>query len=61
MAKDERKDLYTPNLDGYQRPVETPAAPIKSDKKYLCPHCRAEVPVHQACPGCKEEIDWSKI
>jgi|GEM_PF-2994850 len=59
--KEEQKVLYEPGLDPIQRPVETPATPIKSRDKYLCPHCRAEVPVKQDCPGCGEEIDWSKI
>jgi len=61
MAKEEKKDLNEPSLEPFQRPVETPQAPIKSRDKYNCPHCKAEVPVKQACPGCGEEIDWSKI
>jgi len=35
--------------------------PIKLGDKYICPHCRAEVPVKQDCPVCKLEIDWTKI
>jgi predicted amidophosphoribosyltransferase len=61
MAEEEPKELYEPSLELFQRPVETPSVPIKSRDKYLCPHCKAEVPVKQACPGCGEEIDWSKI
>lgn len=61
MAEEKQKELYQPSLDMFPRPVETPPIPIKSRDKYLCPHCRAEVPVKQACPGCGEEIDWSKI
>ena len=34
---------------------------IKVGDRYLCPHCRAEIPVKQACPVCKLEIDWTKI
>ncbi len=61
MAKEERKELNEPSLNIFPRPVETPGTPIKSRDKYLCPHCRAEVPVRQECPGCGEEIDWTKI
>jgi len=35
--------------------------PIKVGDKYICPHCKAEIPVNQACPSCKIEIDWTKI
>ena len=35
--------------------------PIKLGDKFLCPHCKIEVPVKQDCPECKVEIDWSKI
>jgi hypothetical protein len=35
--------------------------PIKIGDKYICPHCRAEVPVRQECPACHLEIDWTKI
>ena len=34
---------------------------IKVGDKYICPHCRAEIPVKQDCPFCKLEIDWTKI
>ncbi len=61
MAKEERKELDEPSLNIYPSLVETPGTPIKSRDKYLCPHCKAEVPVKQDCPGCGEEIDWSKI
>jgi hypothetical protein len=55
------EELNEPGLSTYPYPVEMPGTPIKSTDKYLCPHCRAEVPVKQDCPGCGEEIDWSKI
>lgn len=61
MAEEKQKELYEPSLDLFSRPVETPSVPIKSRDKYLCPHCRVEVPVKQACPGCGEEIDWTRI
>lgn len=35
--------------------------PVKSGDKYICPHCKAEVPVRQDCPQCKAQIDWTKI
>ncbi len=35
--------------------------PIKVGDKYFCPHCKAELPVKQACPRCSLEIDWTKI
>jgi hypothetical protein len=54
------KELYEPNLNPYVYPQE-PGAPLRSSDKYLCPHCRAEVPVKQDCPGCGGKIDWSKI
>jgi hypothetical protein len=57
----EEKELDEPNLNPYPYPVEEPGTPIRSGDKYLCPHCRAEVPVKQDCPGCAEKIDWSKI
>ena len=61
MAEDKQKRLLQSSLEPFQRPVETPQAPIKSRDTYRCPHCQAEVPVKQDCPGCGEEIDWSKI
>jgi hypothetical protein len=36
-------------------------APIKSGDKYICPKCKAELPINQPCPSCKAEIDWTKI
>ncbi|HUT66976.1 MAG TPA: hypothetical protein VMW86_00305 [Dehalococcoidales bacterium] len=50
MAKDKGKEK------GKSKPVI-----IKAGDKYLCPHCRTEVPVKQDCPACKVEIDWSRI
>jgi uncharacterized protein (DUF983 family) len=35
--------------------------PIKRGDRYICPHCKAEIPMNQACPSCKLEIDWTKI
>jgi len=35
--------------------------PIKLGDKFVCPHCKAEVPVKQDCPVCKLEIDWDKV
>jgi len=45
--KDKKKEKHLP--------------PIKIGDKYICPHCKAEVPVRQDCPVCKLEIDWTKI
>ncbi len=61
MPEEDKKELLDSSLTPYPRPVETPHTPIKSREKYICPHCQAEVPVKQDCPGCGEEIDWSKI
>jgi len=47
MAKEKKEHKHEP--------------PIKAGDKFICPHCRAEVPSHQACPVCKIEIDWTKI
>jgi len=47
MAKDKKKEKHLP--------------PIKVGEKYLCPNCRAEVPMKQPCPTCKLDIDWTKI
>ena len=35
--------------------------PVKLGDKFLCPHCKAELPVKQDCPACKLDIDWGKI
>jgi hypothetical protein len=35
--------------------------PIKMGDKFVCPHCKAQVPVKQDCPVCKLQIDWTKI
>jgi hypothetical protein len=35
--------------------------PIKVGDKYLCPHCRIELPYNKDCPACKLGIDWTKI
>jgi len=61
MAEEEQKELDEPSLNIYPRPVETPAVPIRSGNKYICPHCQAQVPVKQDCPSCRLEIDWTKI
>jgi hypothetical protein len=49
MAK-EKKD--------YKHVHETP---IKVGDKYVCPKCKAELPVNQPCPTCHAELDWTKI
>jgi hypothetical protein len=49
MAK-EKKD--------YQHIHETPG---KVGDKYICPKCKAELPINQACPTCHTEIDWTKV
>jgi predicted RNA-binding Zn-ribbon protein involved in translation (DUF1610 family) len=61
MAEEEQKELYQPSLDVYRRPLQTDKTAIKAGDKYLCPHCKAEVPVKHDCPACGEEIDWTKI
>jgi predicted RNA-binding Zn-ribbon protein involved in translation (DUF1610 family) len=35
--------------------------PIKQGDKFICPRCRAEVPMRHDCPTCSLEIDWRKI
>lgn len=35
--------------------------PVEDGEGYRCPHCGAQVPMHQDCPTCKLDIDWSKI
>ena len=35
--------------------------PLKVGDKYICPKCKAELPINQPCPSCKAEIDWTKI
>jgi hypothetical protein len=35
--------------------------PVKVGDKYICPRCKAQVPVKQDCPSCRLEIDWPKI
>jgi hypothetical protein len=29
--------------------------------KYHCEECHQEVPIKQACPICKKEIDWERV
>jgi primosomal protein N' len=33
----------------------------KIEDKYVCEECQAEVPIRQACPVCKKEIDWDRV
>jgi hypothetical protein len=33
----------------------------KVKEKYHCAECHAEVPIKQACPICKKEIDWDRV
>jgi hypothetical protein len=61
MAGEDQKELNEPSLSPYPNPVQTPAEPIKTGNKYVCPHCQAEVPMRHDCPTCKAEIDWTKI
>jgi len=61
MAPKENDALYQPSLDPYQRPVKTENTAIQAGDKYLCPHCKVEVPVKHDCPACGANIDWSKI
>jgi transcription elongation factor Elf1 len=35
--------------------------PIKLGDKFICPHCKAVVPVKHDCPECRLEMDWSKV
>jgi hypothetical protein len=49
MAK-EKKD--------YKHIHETP---VKTGDKYICPKCKAELPINQPCPTCHAELDWSKV
>jgi hypothetical protein len=34
---------------------------IKIGEKYQCAECHQEVPIKQACPICKKEIDWDRV
>ena len=36
-------------------------APMKVGDKFICPKCKAELPVNQDCPSCHAELDWTKI
>jgi primosomal protein N' len=47
MDKDKKKERHLPA--------------IKVGDKYICPHCKAEVPMKQNCPTCKMDIDWSRV
>jgi len=61
MAK-ENPDIFTKYPQEITpRPIGVHESAIKTGNKYLCPHCRAEVPVRKDCPSCNEQIDWSKI
>ena len=31
------------------------------EDRYVCEECRTEVPLKQACPNCKKEIDWARV
>ncbi|MCJ7604621.1 MAG: endonuclease Q family protein [Dehalococcoidales bacterium] len=33
----------------------------ETDGKYHCKECHHEVPIKQACPVCKKEIDWDRV
>jgi hypothetical protein len=35
--------------------------PVKVGDKFICPKCKAEIPVNQPCPTCHLEVDWKKI
>jgi hypothetical protein len=35
--------------------------PVKLGDKFICPHCKAELPVMKDCPECKLEINWDKV
>jgi hypothetical protein len=50
MAKEKKRDYEHEH-----------GAPIKVGEKYICPKCKAEVPLNQPCPTCKLDIDWKKI
>jgi primosomal protein N' len=34
---------------------------IKIGERYECAECHAEVPIKQACPKCKKELDWDRV
>ena len=48
MAKDKKKE-------------KKHLSPIKLGDKFICPHCRIELPYNKDCPACRLEIDWTKI
>jgi hypothetical protein len=52
-----RKKMAKENKD-YKHEHMTP---VKVGDKYICPKCKAELPVNQPCPSCKAEIDWKRI
>jgi hypothetical protein len=37
------------------------AKPLKLGERYVCPHCKADLPVKNDCPSCRTEIDWTKV
>ncbi len=47
MAKDKKKDKGT--------------GVYKIKEKYHCAECHSEIPIKQACPICKKEIDWDRV
>jgi len=51
MAKDKKKGKHEHEHE----------PPVKVGDKFICPHCKAEVPMRQDCPTCKMVIDWTKI
>ncbi len=61
MAKENPDIFNKAPLEPHARPLGEHQSAIKMGNRYVCPHCRAEVPVKQDCPSCKAEIDWSKI
>jgi len=61
MAKENPDIFYKAPQEPHARPLGVHQSAIKTGNKYLCPHCKAEVPVRQDCPTCRAEIDWSKI
>ena len=57
MAKD--KDVTQKINKKHQDHQHEP--PIKVGDKFICPHCKAEIPMNQPCPTCKLDVDWTKI
>jgi len=37
------------------------AGAYRIGEKYHCEECHSEIPIKQACPVCKKEVDWDRV